>query len=87
MMTNDVVVSANGKIFFEIDDIGMLEVFKLLNRMGMLKMDCPGCGLTILPQVRNYYNATRSNEFSVLCVGCGRSVLVRMYDDYGFILE
>jgi len=85
MGSNTVVI--NEKIKFTIDDTGMNRLFSLLNSAGMLVMDCPWCGLTILPQVRSHYHSTREKEFKVTCVGCDKIIGIRYYGDYGFLLE
>jgi len=84
MASNDVVI--NGLIQFEVGDVALEKLLELLYRNGTLVMDCKNCGTTIIPQARSYHNTTGAEEFSVNCVNCGKSIRVRMYGKYGFIL-
>jgi hypothetical protein len=86
VLIDDKDVRINEKIMFEVDDVGMAQLVSLLARVGILKMDCPGCGLTIIPQVRAHYFDHREEEFEVGCVGCKKMVGVRFYGGYGFLL-
>ena len=82
---NDVVI--NGLIHFDLDDAELEKMLQFLYAIkAPLRMDCKQCGTTIIPQCRAYYEATRKEEFTVDCIGCGRSHRVRLYGTYGFIL-
>ena len=83
MATNDVMI--NGLIKFDIDDDGLVILLEFLYTNAVLRIDCGGCGLTIIPQARSAA-AAGSNEVDVICVGCGKLTKVRMYGSYGFIL-
>lgn len=84
MGSNDVVI--NDLIQFELGDVELEKLLEFLYRNGSLIMNCLNCGLTIIPQARNYHSTTHQEEFNVDCVGCGRTMRVRMYGKYGFIL-
>ena len=79
-------IRINDVILFDVDDSGMQRLISLCASTGSLVLDCPNCGLTLLPQARSKFMATGSNEFRVSCVGCGYSTAVRMYREYGFVL-
>jgi len=82
---NDLIV-INGIIKFKIDDTARMRLIGLLKEVGMLVMDCPSCGLTIIPQSKAAYAINGQNEHTINCVGCGKSMVVRMYPNYGFVL-
>ena len=84
MATNDVVI--NGLIKFEVGDTELEKVLGFLYKNGSLQMDCGWCGTTIIPQCRAYQANTGKTEFDVKCINCGRSIKVRMYGSYGFVL-
>ena len=85
MASNKVVI--NDMIKFEIGDVGMERLLSIITTYdGRLVMECPQCGLTVVPQAKSQFSITGKNEFKVSCVGCGRSMVVRMYSDYGFVL-
>ena len=80
------MVRINDMIKFKVDDSVMAQLIVLLSDSGSLLLDCPWCGLTVVPQARSQYSATGENEFKVSCVGCSRDVPVRMYNTYGFVV-
>ena len=80
-------VEINSTIKFSIDDTGMELLISMLAASGSVLLDCPWCGLTVLPQARAALHATGKNEQKVVCVGCGRKVNVRIFPDYGFVLD
>lgn len=84
MATNDVVI--NGLIKFEMGDVEMEKFLDILYVNASLIMDCWNCGTTIIPQCRSQHSATKQEEFSVNCVNCGKSIQVRVFGKYGFIL-
>ena len=84
MATNDVMI--NGLIKFEMGDVEMEKFLGILYSQASLVMNCSNCGTTIIPQCRSYFNATKQEEFKVNCVGCGKSIAVKMFGRYGFIL-
>lgn len=84
MASNNVVI--NDIIKFEIDDVGMEGLLSFMAMNGQLVMNCPQCGLTVIPQVKSQFSATGKNEFKISCVGCSHSMVVRMYGKYGFVM-
>ena len=85
MSLNEVVI--NESIKFSMDDSLMEQMFKLLNTSGSLLLDCPWCGLTVVPQAKAAFFSSGKSELSVKCVGCGKNVNVRMFPKYGFVLD
>jgi len=81
------VVVINDKIKFKMDDIYMGTMFSLLNKSGTLVLNCPWCGLTVIPQSNSAFVKDGKKEQRVKCVGCGKMVTVRMYSEYGFVLD
>jgi len=84
MPSNDVVI--NGLIRFDLGDVEMEKLLGFLYANATLIMNCRNCGTTIIPQARSQHSITGKEEFKVSCIGCGRSITVRMYGKYGFIL-
>ena len=80
-------IEINGKIKFLLEDEELGQVLALLNRSGRLLLDCPNCGTTVIPQARSLFNSTGNHELKVSCVHCGKNVLVRMYPNYGFVVD
>jgi len=85
MASNNVTI--NERIKFVVDDVGMDKLISLLSNSGTLILNCPWCGLTVLPQANSGFNENGLEEQKVLCVGCGKDVRVRTYGMYGFILD
>jgi len=84
MASNSVLI--NDVIRFSIDDVGMERLILLLRASGSLELSCPWCGLTVLPQSNAAFAGSGKCEQKVSCVGCGRTVNVRMYTNYGFVM-
>ena len=84
MATNDIVI--NGLIKFEMGDVEMEKFLDILYANASLVMNCGNCGTTIIPQCRSYHSVTKQEEFKVVCIGCGKSIQVRMFGRYGFVL-
>lgn len=85
MATNKVMV--NDLIHFELEDAELRKLFEFFSENKcMLRMDCPQCGTTIVPQAKRYFIEKFDEEFNVSCINCGLISKVRMYKDYGFVL-
>lgn len=76
----------NEMIKFKIDDTVINKLIFFLASEGSLVLDCPNCGLTVIPQAKSGYAMNGENEQKISCVGCNKSMTVRMYPNYGFVL-
>ena len=81
-------VTINDMLKFKVDDSVMDKLIKLLvvSDDSALILDCPNCGLTVVPQARAAYWGNKKEEQEIMCVGCSKMVSVRMYSNYGFII-
>ena len=87
MAANDIKIMLNDVISFTVEDTQMAKVLSLLSTVGTLNLPCINCGLTLLPQARSHFAATSEEEFMVHCVKCNHPNTVRMYADYGFVID
>jgi len=85
MSLNEVVI--NETIKFSMDDSLMEQMFTLLGSSGSLLLDCPWCSTTVLPQAKAEFFSSGKSEIAVKCVYCGKTVNVRMFPGYGFVLD
>ena len=84
---DDKVLEINERIRFSLNDELMQQLFKFLSSSGRVLLDCPRCSLTLIPQAKAAYAANGRNDQKVSCVGCGRTVNIRIYPTHAFILE
>jgi len=84
MGSNTVVI--NDHVKFVLDDIHWEKLLLTCAYEGSLQLACGWCGLTVLPQANAAYAKNLETEQKVICVGCGRTVEVRMYPNYGFVV-
>jgi hypothetical protein len=84
MGDNTVVINEHVK--FIVDDAHWEKLMLACAYDGSLQLDCGWCGLTVKPQSNAAYANNLETEQKVTCVGCGKTVEVRMYPNYGFVV-